>query len=258
MKIVAIVSVLIYIYSIYCIVKEILFFNDSYTLPEKHKQVHLSILIYNLAGNCLLLFMLFAVKGYNFAIDVILVKYNAWLFILLASQMSTSLTRHFRKERRAEDPILNYKSEFKSVVSFGFSREIEFEREVSKFLNEARKDNKDVFYLNNFSENIDHLKKLKKGETFEFGGGSFMEKNTDESVHEYVFHNTKPLVFGIHIHLYLKETITPLDKDLVLYIFKGKIMNRITVKVGEEFVIPKGVKHGVIFSEKNRINLKWE
>lgn len=258
MRVVAIISVLIFVYSIYCIVKEIFFFNDSYTLPEKHKQVHLSILIYNGAGWCLLLFMLFAFKGYSFAIDVILVKYNTWLFLLLAAQMSTSITRHFRKERRAEDPILNYKEEFKSVVSFGFSREIEFEREVSKFMSEARKDNKDIYYINNFSENVDATKKLKKGETFDFGGGSYLEKTTDEQVHEYIFHNTKPLIFGIHIHLYLKETITPLDKDLVLYIFKGKVMNRITIKVGDEFVIPKGIKHGVIFQDKNRIKLKWE
>lgn len=155
MRAVAIISVLIFIYSIYCIVKEILFFNDSYTLPEKHKQVHLSILLYNAAGWCLLLFMLFAVKGYNFAIDVILIKYNAWLFLLLAAQMSTSITRHFRKERRSEDSILSYKEEFKSVINFGFSREIEFERVVSKFMAEARKDNKDVLYINNFSENVD-------------------------------------------------------------------------------------------------------
>lgn len=258
MIIIAILSVIVYLYSNYCVVRELISTSKLNLLDVEHQKVHFSILLYLLVGLIFISQFIFIDTSFNSVIKYKLIDQDFWLFLLIISQITTSITRHFRKERKGESPILDYKQEVKRSIQFNFRKLTDFDILAKKFIDKKMKKGIKVFYLKTVENEVDKLKNLKKGETAEFGMGSYVEKLTNEVEHNYIYINRHPLVFGIHFHLNYSEVLEPLEKELDLYIFEGDKMKNIKVAKGEIYVVPKGVNHGVIFSEPNRIKLKWE
>lgn len=259
MEIVAIISFLIYGYSIYCILREMYKLNLSPFLTDEKKQVRFPILLYFLVMYLILIYWIFSRKGFPFGFYQNIIEENFWLFLLIASQVSTSITRHFRKERTNESLILNYKKEVKRTMSFGFYEDSEFKEIAEKFIKKCKKNNVKVFKISNNVLDIEHLKYFKKGKEIPFGSNSFLIKNSDLHIHKYIYKNKDALVFDSHLHKLFSEGIKPLVNDIELYIWdKNNAMIKILLKVGQYYLIPKGVRHAVIFSLENEIELDWE
>lgn len=155
----------------------------------------------------------------------------------------------------ALDTVCDKYSKFE--LDFKFSQDLDFEKIVDEFIASKGSLDKDVFYILDTTLEVDDLKKLKHGATVDFGNQTTLEKVGDSHVHNYLYHNDKPLVFGIHVHLEYNETIVPLKNPLVLYEFNKSRYKKVIVKVGESYTTPKGVKHAAIFSKENTIKLKW-
>ena len=67
------------------------------------------------------------------------------------------------------------------------------------------------------------------------------------------------VVFNMHEHLKLAESLTAIDYILEIYL---KMKNqeelvKIVVQIGDTYVIPKGVKHAVILANIGKLGLKW-
>ena len=256
MKTIVVISLLIYAYSVYCVIREIVLINKNSLLNEAHKKSHLSILFYYIAFNCFFGYLFFkTIVIDNLMLE--LVQNNIWLFLIVISQFSTSLTRHFRKERNGEDLILNYKDELNKSLNFGFSKHQEFELIANDFIQRTGVLGKDVFYIDSSNANIDPFKFLKKDEKLDFGSNTYLIKKTDEIKHDYKYTNVQPLVFGLHKHKYFDETITPLKKTINVYLIEKNKLNFYKVAVGQSFTIKKGIFHGVIFDKNNAIDLQW-
>lgn len=256
MKTIVIFSVIIYVYAVYCVVREVALINKNSMLNEAHKKSHISILFYFMALNSFFVYVLFKNNNFNDLI-LVLTQNNSWLFLIIISQFSTSLTRHFRKERNGEDLILNYKDELNKTMNFGFSKHKEFELIANDFIQRNGVLGKDVFYIDSSNANIDPFKFLKKGEVLDFGSNTDLLKNSDEIKHDYTYNNVEPLVFGLHKHKYFSEIITPLKKPLNVYLIENNKFNYYKVEVGQRFKINKGVFHGVIFDSESPIKLEW-
>ena len=259
MEIVAIISLLIYGYALYCICREMYQLNLSSFLTDEKKQVRLPILLYFLVMYLVLIYWIFSRKGFPFGFHQNIIEENFWLFLLIASQVSTSITRHFRKERTNESLILNYKKEIKRTMGFRFDNNSEFNNLAKLFIKNCKKNNIKVFRISNNVLDIEHLKYLKKGQEIPFGSNSYLIKNSDLHIHKYIYKNTDALVFDPHLHKLFSEGIKPLINDIELYIWdKNNKMIKILLKVGQYYLIPKGVRHAVIFSLSNEIELDWE
>ena len=106
MGIIAVISGVVYVYTFYCIIREMRF--------NQYKQ-KVSILIYLIALLVIMLFWLYNRKGYTVGFTVEKVDFDFGLLLMIISQVSTSITRYFRKERTGEDLKLNYKHEIKRI-----------------------------------------------------------------------------------------------------------------------------------------------
>lgn len=257
MKTIAILSLILYAYSIYCIIRELVLVNKESMISEKHKRVNISILIYNLVGCLFLIYWIFSRRGFEHAFYINIIKQDFWLFLLISAQITTSMTRNIRKIRTGEDLVLNYKKEIKRTVTFSFTKKKEFEKLKQNFLAMKKAEGKDAFVIDTAKANIEPYKYLSNGTSVYFGSKTVLEKVGDEIANNYLYHNETPLVFELHNHINLKETITPLISDIDLYlIVKDEIVHKV-IKLNERYTIPKGVFHGAMFSEPNKIRLKW-
>ena len=146
----------------------------------------------------------------------------------------------------------------KFILDWDFVEDINFDRDVSKFIKEQGILNQDVFYILDTIMDITKLKELKAGESIDFGNESRLEKIGNTRQHNYLYHNDKPMAFGMHIHLDFNETITPLKSDIIFYVYGGNEYKKFKLKVGEIYTVPKGVKHAVIFCKQNTIKLEWK
>lgn len=256
MIIVAIISILIYTYSIYCLLRELVQINKS-LLEESRSKVHVSILMYGLITNLSFVYWVFDHEGAAYGLYTHIIDENMWLFLIMSAQFTTSITRHFRKQRLNEDILVSYSNEFKRTMSFAFKKDNEFDIVVKQFITEMNRKGLEVEHIKESLENIDQYKELKDGEIIAFSKSTRLEKVGDAVVHNYIFHNDKPLIFYFHEHLLFEETIACLDNPIVLYLKIEDNLKTIPLGLNDNYTIPKGIMHAVIFSEANRINLKW-
>lgn len=258
MIIISAISIILHIYAGYCITREIFLVNKGEALTENERKIHLSIMFYNLVGWIILSFWVLFLSGPEMGFYNLLIDKHGWVFLLMYAQIITSLTRYIRKRRNGKSLVLNYKSEIKRSMSFGFSKEDRFDKIVQEFIKRSKSMGVKVDYIDDFDDKvIEAFKKEPKGAVLDFGFNTYLEKYSNEKIHDYIYHNNGPLVFGLHIHEHFYEEITPLEKDLQLHTFVNNKMITIIVKVNQKYVIPKTVKHGVIFTEANSIRLKW-
>tara|TARA_R110000803_G_scaffold210835_1_gene284153 strand:+ start:24506 stop:25207 length:702 start_codon:yes stop_codon:yes gene_type:complete len=232
--------------------------NEENLLTYNTKQVRIPILLYIFCSWIVFIIWIYYRKGFEYGFSIEKIDQDFILFQIVFIQLSTSITRHFRKDRTGENLILNYKKEIKRSVNFSFSTDNNFEKIVKKFIEDFELSGIKIYRVDNSKEDIDSYKYLKKGEFKNFDEHSMMEKVSNIVEHNYIYHNLDPLIFGIHVHLKFAEELRPIDKDLILYLFDGGKIEKIEIKVGETYIIPKCKRHAVIFTESNRVGLKWK
>lgn len=256
MIIIAAISILIYGYGLYCLVREVVLINKS-ILEDSRTKVHLSILFYAIITKLGFIFWIFDHEGIMYGLNTHLVNESMWLFLIMFTIFTLSITRYFRKQRQGDELLVSHSGEFKRTMSFGFSKDLEFEEIVKRFSTQMKNKGLEVEYVREALEDIEHLKSLKDKEVEVFSESTFMEKVGNILKHDYIFHNKKPLVFFFHEHIFFSETVKPLDEPVVLYLLVDDKIKTIPLSINDNYTIPKGVKHAMIFSKPNRISLKW-
>lgn len=114
MKIVAIISLVIFTYAVFCVLREsIRTIKAKNDIGEHHLEIHLSILIMFLITSLSFVGWLFWHNGFFHGFQEHLIKESLWFFMMLLSYSITTITRHFRKERLGEEFILDIKKEIK-------------------------------------------------------------------------------------------------------------------------------------------------
>lgn len=249
-----IITFIIYSYSLYCISRELYRINGNNNYSAKQKTVRTSILYYFFALFILIPYWVYVRNGERGEMSVHRIDKDILLIVAIVGQVSTSITRLFRKERTGEDLKLNYRKEIKRVINMDFRIHKEFDYVAKKFVRDF---GEDVTYIKENTLDLEAFKNLNKGQIKRFNHNSFLEKVSNDLIHEYIYHVESALIFGIHVHLLLSEKIEPIDNDLDLYIFIDGEMKKHVISVGETFVIKNNYKHGVIFTKANRIKLNW-
>lgn len=138
-------------------------------------------------------------------------------------------------------------------ISWSFKADEKFDQIAKEFIKEHGELNKDVFYVFDTDIDANEVGSLKDGASLQFSNNSILTRKSDYFLYKF----TKPIVFGVHLHLDFNEELIPLDEDIIMYVIKNNNYEKIVVKQGETFAIPKGIKHAALFSTKNTIKLKW-
>lgn len=164
-----------------------------------------------------------------------------------------------KKTYNALASLSELKDQFKNfALDWRFIQIDEFEKEVDLLVEKMGIINKDVHYIIDTEIDLVQLDSLGCGKSMDFGHNTTLERVGCDHEHHYLYHNETPIIFGLHIHLNFTETIKPLKNSLVMYINKGDRIKKIHVKVGETYIVPKGVEHATLFSEPNTIEIIWE
>lgn len=101
MIVVAIISLIVYSYALFCLVREMMFVETS-LITEDHKDVHFSLLIYFLVSFGGFITWLFLHKDFNHGFYDHLIGESLWLLLFMFSIVITATTRHLKKERKGE------------------------------------------------------------------------------------------------------------------------------------------------------------
>jgi hypothetical protein len=250
-------SILLFIYPLYCVIREVISINKGDILTPNQRKVRFSILIYLCVFHLILFYWAFNKKELNTDFNFYNINQELFLFLLIFAQLSSSITRHFRKERKGEDLLLNYRNEFKRTMTFKFSKVASFELVVLKFIEEQKNKGIEIEIIKDTPLDVEPFKFLKKGDRHTFSEKTWLEKMSDDIEHNYTYNNNSLVVFGMHLHLKFSEQLTAISYDIELYIVKRKKLVKIIIKIGDTYIIPEGVKHGVIFGKIGKIGLKW-
>lgn len=267
------ISFIFFTYTIYCVIREIFSIDniaiilekpkkdseEKLKLAEDKKKVKLSILGYLLIFHFVFIFWFYNQKGFIEGLSVEKLDQDFTMFLLILTLLATSITRFFRKTRTGEEFLLNYKKELKRSITFTFSNDTAFDIIIKKFIRDHKRKGIEVEIISDSSLDLEPLKHLKAGETFTFSPKTWLEKVTDIVEHNYYYHNKGIVVFNMHEHLKLAESLTAIDYILEIYL---KMKNqeelvKIVVQIGDTYVIPKGVKHAVILANIGKLGLKW-
>lgn len=266
-----IISSLFFSYSLYCIIREMFKIDDridlKHFLKEEKEEIYrrksiiktqYAMLLYLLIFHACIIYWLNIRKGFEKGFSIEKFDIDLFLITSILTLLSNSITRYFRKNRKGELHVLNYKEELIRTVNFKFSTKEKFERIAKNFILLHNKIGINVDYIKNNQVNIENLKYLKKGEIKEFSTNTFLKKNSDEISHDYTYINNAPLIIGIHQHFEHIEEVTPLEKKITMYTFKNEKMIKHIVAINETFRVPANIKHAAIFSKPNKIILKWK
>lgn len=256
MIVIAIISLIIFKFGLFCIAKEIVQINKT-SLEVKRTKIHLSLLAFSFITWAYLLYWVLSHHGFSYGFNFHLIKENFWLFLIMASIYNISFSIYIRKQRLGEDLIISYSDEFRRTINFSFTKDLEFDEIVKRFSDKMKAKGLEVEYITEVSKDFEHLKYLKDGEIAMFSPNTYLEKVGDAPEHNYIFHNKIPLVITFHDHLLFSEFLQPLDKPSVLYLLIDKKIKRIPLCKNDTYTIPKGVKHAMIFSLANRTTLNW-
>lgn len=143
-------------------------------------------------------------------------------------------------------------------MDWNFLEKNDFDLLAENFIKELELTGKKVFYLKAADTDVEHLKKMRDGESIPFGSGTTLIKIGDDPIHHYIYRNDHPVVFGVHFHLEYKETIKPLKSDIAIYVYKPSGIQKVTLKKGQTYTVPEGIKHAAIFfNGENDTEIMW-
>lgn len=259
MEIIAILSILIYVYTLICIAREVFHIDRKTTLTDIHRNVHLSILLYLTLMYFFIPYWMYVRKGFpqGYSLDKIERDFILLLFSMTLAILT--ITRYIYKVRTESHLLLDLKKDLKRSITFKFTKETKFEVIVKQFVKEYKQKGIDVEIISDTNLNLEHLKYLKKGEVSIFSPNTFLEKVSNLIEHNYFYHNKGIVIFNMHEHLKLAETLTATDYDISLFLkYEGKKdLVEIIIEKGNTYTIPKGVKHAAILGQIGKIGLKW-